>query len=148
MIDQTASKQITRFMNAFLAEVDQIYSDASKRVVNGMLTDAPVDEGEYRSQWNFALNARPTDARNPFDTTKTGARSKRRIKPIFEDMTLDDILIGENDDSAAIPIEFGGSDQAPGGVLRKHTRRWKRYVRQASFNAQRRARRNVADGVF
>lgn len=135
-------KGIADFIREFEAEKDFIFREASKRVSNSIVRLSPVDEGEYVADWDVKIGGWPSDTNPPNDPKKTKTRA--RLRQVIEGAKYGDAIFFENDDAAAIKLEFGYSNQAPQGVVRLTVRKWRGFVRGAARAAQNRIKKRLA----
>lgn len=135
-------KGIADFIREFNAEKDFIMQEATTRVSNAIVRFSPVDEGEYVADWDVKIGGWPADSNPPNDPKKTKTRA--RLKDIIKDVKYGDAVFFENDDAAAIRLEFGYSKQAPQGVVRLTVRKWRGFVRGAAIVARKRVNKRLA----
>lgn len=134
-------KGIAEFARLVEAEYDFIMQDATKRVSNSIVRLNPVDEGESVADWDVAIGRWPSDTVQAHDPKKT--RTRRRLQDGFKNVVFGQAVFFENNDPVAVRLEFGYSKQAPQGITRLTTRRWRGFVKGAARAAVNRARKNM-----
>ena len=113
--------------------------DASLREIiievgNSLIRMSPVDTGRFRGNWQMSIDAPPAGALSTLDPT--GAEATARIAGesiLFRAGTTAFIV---NNLPYAIPLEYGHSDQAPGGMVRITQARFQQIVEEAIRNNQ------------
>lgn len=134
-------KGVAEFFRLFKLENDQIFRDATQRVSNAIVRFSPVDEGEYVADWDVKVGGWPSDTDPPPDPGRRKTRA--RLKAIIAEAKYGDAVFFENNDGAAIPLEYGYSKQAPQGVVRLTVRKWRGFVRGAARAAQNRIKKKL-----
>lgn len=127
-------KDIEKFIRLYKEENDAILVNATTRVSNSIVKLSPVAEGEFVADWDVEIGGWPSDGDPPPDPAKR--RTRARLREIISEAKMGDAIFFENDDSAAIPLEFGYSKQAPQGVVRLTVRKWRSFVRGAAQAAR------------
>lgn len=135
-------KEIAEFVRLFEGEKDFIMQDVTNRVSNSLVRLSPVDEGEYVAEWDAEIGHWPSDTKQPPDKRKTTTR--RRLQGEFARVEWGDAVFFENTDPVAARLEFGYSDQAPQGVARLTTRKFRGFVRGAGRAAQNKIKKRIS----
>lgn len=136
-------KGVAEFRRLFAAENDEIMRDATTRVSNSLVRLSPVDEGEFVADWDVKIGGWPADSDQAPDPKKRTTRA--RLSEIIKQVKYGLSVFFENDDPVATRLEFGYSKQAPQGVVRLTTRRWRGFVRGAGKAAQNRVKKRITD---
>lgn len=92
--------------------VRKIVLDVHRRVV----MRSPVDVGRFRANNQISLNDLPSSSTLAFD--KNGAATIRKGEVVMATFDLGDTVFIYNNVAYALPIEYGHSKRAPGGVYR------------------------------
>ncbi len=126
--------QLAEFAEQAKEAVDASLREVVIEIGNSLIRMSPVDTGRFRGNWQFSVSspaAGTVDALDP-----SGAEASARL-------VGDSILfkVGEtayivNNLPYAIPLEYGHSDQAPGGMVRITLARFQRIVDEAIRNNQ------------
>lgn len=137
-------KEIAEFVRLFEGEKDFIMADATGRVSNAIVRRTPVDEGDTVADWDVAIGHWPTDTKPPpYDPRKTNTR--RRLRATVDRVKFGEAVFFENTNEAAVHLEYGSSQQAPTGILRRVVvRRWRTFVRNAGIAAQRKVKKRLS----
>jgi len=134
-------KGIREFQRLFTMELDNIMRDATTRVSNSLVRLSPVDEGDYVAEWDAAINQWPRDTAQPPDPKKRTTRA--RLKDVISGVSYGESVFFENTDPVGGRLEYGYSQQAPQGVVRLTTRKWRGFVRGAGKAAQSRVKKKI-----
>jgi hypothetical protein len=124
---------------AEFAEQTKEAIDASLREIvielgGSLIRMSPVDTGRFRGNWQFSIEAPATGTLANDDPS--GLDTAARIvgdSIVFRAGTTAFIV---NNLPYAIPLEFGHSDQAPGGMVRITVARFQQIVAEAIRNNQ------------
>jgi len=134
-------KGIAEFIRLFENESHEIFREATRRVSNSLVRLSPVDEGEFVANWELAKNRNPDDPERADDPKKRLTR--KRLRDLISSGQYGDTFIFTNRDPVGPRLEFGYSSQAPQGITRLTSRRWRRFVRGAARAAQARVGKKV-----
>lgn len=137
-------KGVAEFIRLVKLQHNEIMRDATQRVSNSLVRISPVDEGDYVADWDVNIGGWPSDSEQAPDSRKT--RTRARLREIIKPVQYGQSVFFENDDPAALALEFGYSKQAPQGVVRLTARRWRGFVRGAAKAATMRIRKMLIDG--
>lgn len=134
-------KGVADFIRLFKAENDFIFQDATQRVSNSIVRLSPVSEGEFVADWDVQVGGYPSDTQQPDDPSKRKTRA--RLREIIKTAKFGDFVVFENNDPVAVRLEFGYSKQAPQGVVRLTTRKWRSFVKGAARAALNRVKKKL-----
>lgn len=95
----------------------------------GVVLRSPVDTGRFKSNWMVGIGAKSSDTVTTED--KTGAVSLARVEPAMGAWKPGQSIWLTNSLPYASRIEYGWSDQAPGGVVRLTVQDFRDYVSRA-----------------
>lgn len=112
-----------------MSQFDRIYKNISslnERVLRGacvvtstmMVSQTPVRDGYLKSSWNFAVGR--------MDSTLHGS-GRDALPPLqaaANDFKLGQVAYFINAQPYAVKMEYGGSDQAPAGMVRPVLAQW------------------------
>lgn len=124
--------QLAEFAEQAKEAVDASLREVVIELGNSLIRMSPVDTGRFRGNWQFSIDTPAEGALADMDPagTETSAR-----------LAGDSILFkaGEtayivNNLPYAIPLEYGHSDQAPGGMVRVTLARFQQIVEDAIRN--------------
>lgn len=122
-------RDLKQFIRDNRASTNEILQETIRRVGRDLNRFTPIDEGDLISDWTVIVRNRELTTQSPPIKQRTTAR--RRLDEASKQVKWDDIVIFLNEDSAAVPIEFGHSKQAPQGVSRLAARRVRKHLRGA-----------------
>jgi hypothetical protein len=111
--------------------------DASLREVvielgNSLIRMSPVDTGRFRGNWQFSID---TPAGGTLaDLDPTGTETSARLAGDSILFKAGETAYIVNNLPYAIPLEYGHSDQAPGGMVRVTLARFQQIVEDAIRN--------------
>jgi hypothetical protein len=87
---------------------------------------SPVDTGRFRGNWQVAIGSVPTGTLEIDDKTGTATLSKAQATAMGLEAGQSIFLV--NNLPYAMALEYGLSQQAPGGMIRLTVQRWKPIV--------------------
>ena len=107
-----------------------------RKVHDGMDIVAPEGYvgGRFRGNWMFSIGA--PDSATTEEIDPSGAKSTARITAGIIEFKAGDTCYITNSLGYAIPLEFGHSTQAPGGMVRVTVARFQQIVLEAIRNNQ------------
>ncbi|MFJ2319199.1 hypothetical protein [Pseudomonas sp. NPDC087817] len=107
-----------------------------RKLKDGMDITAPSGYvgGRFRGNWMFSIGA--PDSTTTEEVDPSGAKSKARIVAGAIEFKAGDTCYITNSLGYAIPLEFGHSTQAPGGMVRVTVARFQQIVLEAIRNNQ------------
>ncbi|MGF6208289.1 hypothetical protein [Pseudomonas frederiksbergensis] len=109
---------------------------AGRKLNDGMDISAPSGYvgGRFRGNWMFSIGA--PDSTTTEEVDPSGAKSTARIVAGAIEFKAGDTCYITNSLGYAIPLEFGHSTQAPGGMVRITVARFQQIVLEAIRNNQ------------
>ncbi|KPW37464.1 Uncharacterized protein ALO87_01141 [Pseudomonas syringae pv. apii] len=110
------------------AERDQNFN------VNGLVAGQGYVGGRFRGNWMFGIGA--PDGTTTEEIDPSGSKSTARIVNGVLEFHAGDVAYITNSLPYAIPLEFGHSTQAPGGMVRITVARFQQIVEEAIRNNQ------------
>lgn len=126
--------QLAEFAAQAKEAVDASLREVVIEIGNSLIRMSPVDTGRFRGNWQFSVRSPASGTVDALDPS--GAEASARL-------VGDSILfkVGQtayivNNLPYAIPLEYGHSDQAPGGMVRITLARFQQIVEQAIRNNQ------------
>lgn len=107
-----------------------------RKMNDGMDISAPSGYvgGRFRGNWMFSIGA--PDSTTTEEVDPSGAKSTARIVAGAIEFKAGDTCYITNSLGYAIPLEFGHSTQAPGGMVRITVARFQQIVQEAIRNNQ------------
>lgn len=87
---------------------------------------SPVDTGRFRGNWQVAIGSVPTGTLEIDDKTGTATLSRAQATAMGLEAGQSIFLV--NNLPYAMALEYGLSQQAPGGMIRLTVQRWKPIV--------------------
>lgn len=107
-----------------------------RKLNDGMDISAPSGYigGRFRGNWMFSIGA--PDSTTTEEVDPSGAKSTARIVAGAIEFKAGDTCYITNSLGYAIPLEFGHSTQAPGGMVRITVARFQQIVQEAIRNNQ------------
>jgi hypothetical protein len=102
--------------------------------VNGLVAGKGYVGGRFRGNWMFSIGA--PDSTTTEEVDPSGAKSTARIVAGAIEFKAGDTCYITNSLGYAIPLEFGHSTQAPGGMVRITVARFQQIVLEAIRNNQ------------
>ncbi|WP_439895304.1 hypothetical protein ACTACV_10405 [Pseudomonas syringae] len=102
--------------------------------VNGLVAGQDYVGGRFRGNWMFGIGA--PDGATTEEVDHSGSKSTARIVNGVLEFRAGDVAYITNSLPYAIPLEFGHSTQAPGGMVRITVARFQQIVEAAIRNHQ------------
>lgn len=102
--------------------------------VNGLVAGQDYVGGRFRGNWMFGIGA--PDGATTEEVDPSGSKSTARIVNGVLEFRAGDVAYITNSLPYAIPLEFGHSTQAPGGMVRITVARFQQIVEAAIRNNQ------------
>lgn len=102
--------------------------------VNGLVAGQDYVGGRFRGNWMFGIGA--PDGATTEEVDPSGSKSTARIVNGVLEFRAGDVAYITNSLPYAIPLEFGHSTQAPGGMVRVTAARFQQIVEAAIRNHQ------------
>lgn len=126
--------QLAEFAEQAKDAVDASLREIVIEIGNSLIRMSPVDTGRFRGNWQMTIDAPAAGTLSALDPT--GAEATARIageSVLFRAGTTAFIV---NNLPYAIPLEYGHSDQAPGGMVRITQARFQQIVLESIRNNQ------------
>lgn len=125
----TFAGDLQKFAEKTGRSIDQVVRSTVLQLGRSVVLMSPVDTGRFRANWhvNFDVPDRVTFP----DVDKTGAGTIAEISAAMTDFRAGQVAYLINNLPYAIPLEYGSSKQAPGGMVRVTTARFQAAVREA-----------------
>lgn len=102
--------------------------------VNGLISGRDYVGGRFRGNWQFSLETPASGELDRIDPN--GAETLATLVSQVQYMTAGQVAYIVNNLPYAIPLEYGHSTQAPGGMVRITIERFQRIVDEAARNNQ------------
>lgn len=102
--------------------------------VNGLVAGKDYVGGRFRGNWMFSIGA--PDGSTTEEVDRSGAKSMARIRNGAVEFQAGQTAYITNSLPYAIPLEFGHSTQAPGGMVRITVARFQQIVLESIRNNQ------------
>ena len=102
--------------------------------VNGLISGKDYVGGRFRGNWMFSIGS--PDSGTTEEVDPNGTKSTARIVAGALEFKAGEIAYITNSLPSAIPLEFGHSTQAPGGMVRITVARFQQIVLEAIRNDQ------------
>lgn len=102
--------------------------------VNGLVSGKDYVGGRFRGNWMFSIGS--PDSTTTTEVDPTGRKSTARVVDGAIEFKAGDTAYITNSLPYAIPLEFGHSQQAPGGMVRITVARFQQIVLEAIRNNQ------------
>lgn len=102
--------------------------------VNGLVAGKDYVGGRFRGNWQFSIGAPAEDVLDQIDPAGGVTLAKLRLQ--VEQLTIGQTAYIVNNLPYAVPLEYGHSKQAPGGMVRITLARFQQIVDEAIRNNQ------------
>jgi hypothetical protein len=124
--------ELAKFAEQATEAIDASLREIIIEVAGSLIRMSPVDSGRFRGNWQFSL-ATP-DNSTSLNVDPTGAETLGRIVAEAGAFTAGQVAYITNSLPYAIPLEYGHSTQAPGGMVRVTLARFQQIVDEAVRN--------------
>lgn len=125
---------LAKFAQQAQEAIDETLQEVVIELGNSLIRMSPVDTGRFRGNWQFSIG---TPAGGSLDTTDpSGNEASARIVGDSILFKAGETAFIVNNLPYAIPLEYGHSDQAPGGMVRITLARFQAIVEEAIRNNQ------------
>jgi hypothetical protein len=118
--------QLVQFQADALAAIDQSVQDIVIQIGESLINLSPVDTGRFKGNWKFTVGA-PALYSTP-TTDKEGDETIAALVAAVNQMEAGQVAYIVNNLVYAIPLEYGHSQQAPGGMVRITLARFQQIV--------------------
>ncbi|MBJ2345577.1 MULTISPECIES: HK97 gp10 family phage protein [Pseudomonas] len=126
------SLQLAEFAKQAQEAVDASLREIIIEIGNSLIRMSPVDTGRFRGNWQMSIDAPPEGTLGALDPTGATATARIAEGSIFFRAGTTAFIV--NNLPYAIPLEYGHSDQAPGGMVRITQARFQQIVLEAIRN--------------
>ncbi|WP_434606792.1 HK97 gp10 family phage protein [Pseudomonas sp. D2-30] len=126
------SLQLAEFAKQAQEAVDASLREIIIEIGNSLIRMSPVDTGRFRGNWQMSIDAPSEGTLGALDPTGATATARIAEGSIFFRAGTTAFIV--NNLPYAIPLEYGHSDQAPGGMVRITQARFQQIVLEAIRN--------------
>lgn len=134
MAGKTFSAELSRWARASSARMTAITKSSSLRLINLAQSEVPVDTGFARASVQGSLQSMPQIIGDD-----SAARQSGNVVLVIANMKPGDTIYMGFTASYALPLEFGHSQQAPMGFVRKNAQKWPQIVAEEAVKARERS---------
>lgn len=117
---------IEQFQIDALEAIDQGIRDIVVQVGESVINLSPVDTGRFKSNWILTLGA--PAAHSNISTDKDGDETIAKLIAAVNKMEPGDVAYIVNNLVYAVPLEYGHSQKAPTGMVRRTLAEFQRIV--------------------
>lgn len=125
---------IAKFAEDAKGAIDDVMREIIIEIGGSVIRMSPVDTGRFRGNWQFSIGAASTGELDRLD--KNGSAATAELVNGAIQFKAGETAYIVNNLPYAIPLEYGHSDQAPGGMVRITLERFQRIVLEAVRNHQ------------
>lgn len=122
------SQKISQFSFDAIELTEEVRMAVEEEVFRSVIKDTPVDEGRLRGNWQATKNSPATGTLDSID--KNGAQTIDKAVQLVRSSEPDQTLYLTNNLPYAVRIEYGYSDKAPEGMVRRNLSRITELIRQ------------------
>ena len=126
--------QLAEFAAQANGAVDVSLREIIVKIGMSLISMSPVDTGRFRGNWQFSIAAPAVGTLDTLDPT--GEQATARLVGDSIEFRAGSTAFIVNNLPYAIPLEYGHSDQAPGGMVRITQARFQQIVEEAIRNNQ------------
>lgn len=126
------AKDLEKFAQKTQRSMDQVVRGTLLTMGKNIILASPVDSGRFRSNWHVTFDIPDSVTFETVD--RSGAATIAQVTAAMSDFELGQVAFFINNLPYAIPLEYGHSKQAPGGMVRIETARFQAAVRDAVRN--------------
>jgi hypothetical protein len=126
--------QLAEFAEQAKEAIDSTLREVVIEIGNSVIRMSPVDTGRFRGNWQFSIGAPAPGTLDVVD--KDGSAAMARIEGDSLLFKAGETAYIVNNLPYAIPLEYGHSDQAPGGMVRVTLARFQQIIEEAIRNNQ------------
>lgn len=126
--------ELAQFAEQATEAVDASLREIIFEVAGSLIRMSPVDSGRFRGNWQFSLMT--PDNSTSLNVDPTGTETLGRIVAEAGAFTAGQVAYITNSLPYAIPLEYGHSTQAPGGMVRVTLARFQEIVNESVRNNQ------------
>lgn len=124
---------LTRMVDRTKSKIDTVVQKATFDIFKAVILKSPVDTGRFRANFIASANSYGTTTIEAFD--KSGTATIGAMSGIALGTKAGGITYLVNNLPYARFLEFGGSAQAPHGMIRTTVLEYQQYVKNASMGA-------------
>lgn len=129
------SQQLKRAKEEVLVDTDETRKAVTIKLFNSVIRDTPVDTGRARGNWQCSNGTPKKSEINRSDQIaikQPGGEAEDEVINTVMPSIPDSTVYLTNNLPYAEKLELGGSDQAPGGMVRKNMARIEQIIREES----------------
>jgi hypothetical protein len=126
--------QLAQFAEQAKEAIDSTLREVVIEIGNSVIRMSPVDTGRFRGNWQFSIGSPAAGTLDVAD--KDGSVAMARIEGDSLLFKAGETAYIVNNLPYAIPLEYGHSDQAPGGMVRVTLARFQQIIEEAVRNNQ------------
>lgn len=119
------SKQLTAFVSGTKEKIDKTVKGATVVLATNVITETPVDEGTARGNWQTSVGQPKTDILDRLDPS--GQQAMADAAAAIPDEAGQVVYLANNAKHIR-KLEYGHSQQAPGGMVRVNAAKWPQIV--------------------
>lgn len=130
MNDGSFAAQIAAFAEQAKEAMDATVRDIVVELGGSLIRMSPVDTGRFRGNWQFSIDMPTQGTLDALDPNGTATQARLEGDAIMFKAGTTAFMV--NNLPYAIPLEYGHSDQAPGGMVRITLARFQQIVLDAA----------------
>jgi hypothetical protein len=123
---------LAKFAEQAQEAIDEALQEVVIELGNSLIRMSPVDTGRFRGNWQFSIGGPPSGTLPSTDPSGNETSAKIVGESILFKAGETAYIV--NNLPYAIPLEYGHSDQAPGGMVRITLARFQAIVEEAIRN--------------
>lgn len=123
------SISLAEFAQQASEAIDSTLREIVIEIGGSLIRMSPVDTGRFRGNWQFSVNSPASGTLDSLDPS--GSETTARLVGDSLEFRPGTTAFIVNNLPYAIPLEFGHSDQAPGGMVRITVARFQQIVLEA-----------------
>jgi hypothetical protein len=125
-MDMAFADDVAKFSTEARAKIDKAFRKIALDVFSEVILMSPVDTGRFRGNWQVSIGSIPAGTVEIDD--KAGTATIGKVQAETLGLAAGQTIYLINNLPYAIPLEYGSSKQAPGGMVRLAAQRWKPIV--------------------
>ena len=119
------ANDLKKFAKLSIEKQDRVVRSSFIQLGNEMEFKSPVDKGFFKSAWIGGIG-NPVD----FVSIDSGRDAVGSLHAMLGGFKVGQVFYYTNSMPYALKLEYGHSDQAPGGIVRLTARRWNKIVNE------------------
>lgn len=123
------SAQLGQFSAKTQEKMDAIFQDIVIEIGESVIMLSPVDTGRFKGNWQLTIDTTSNQSLINYD--KQGFATLERLVNVANTLEIGQKAFIVNNLRYAIPLEYGHSQQAPGGMVRVTLSRFQQIVNDA-----------------